>query len=236
MSKVAKRKGQVKRIAPTKGTKAAGWKELLGHRARFTPLQCARIERLEDDLAERLESLPKRLAHSLSVGRSAEALALLYGVDPYKARVAGILHDWDKVVPHDELIARAHELGIDLGVEPTLVVSLLHGMVAERELPDVYPDLPPDILQAIGRHTIGAADMTPLDDVIFVADGIEPLRPSSPGIDEVRHLVGSVTLPNLFWVSFTGGITYVVGRGRYLYPGTIDIYNGIVARGNHGYE
>jgi HD superfamily phosphohydrolase YqeK len=62
-------------------------------------------------------------------------------VDPFLARVAGILHDWDKVVPDDELVRRARELGIDFGVDLDLVRPLLHGVVAARELPALYPEL-----------------------------------------------------------------------------------------------
>ena len=72
--------------------------------------------------------------------------------------------------------------------------------------------------------------MSPLDMVVFVADRIEPLRPGTPGIEAVRALVGKASLEDLFWKSFTGGIEYVIEGGRYLYPGTIDVYNSIAAR------
>ena len=72
--------------------------------------------------------------------------------------------------------------------------------------------------------------MAPLDEVLFVADGIEPLRPDSPPIDRLRALVGRAPLDDLFWDSFVGGIVYVLEGGRYLYPGTIDVYNSLAAR------
>lgn len=196
----------------------------------YTAEQAAEIERLEHDVRLRLAPMPERLAHSLSVASTAEALAVTYDLDPYPARVAGILHDWDKVVPRPELVARARGLGIDMGVGLDLVQPLLHGIVAARELRDLYPELGPDVLQAIARHTTAAADMTPLDEVVFVADGIEPLRPSSPGTERVRALVGRAPLDEVFWRSFTEGIVYVVSGGRYLYAGTINIYNELVRR------
>lgn len=189
------------------------------------------IDRLERDLVERMgEANPKRLAHSLSVARTAEELAITYGVDPYLARVAGILHDWDKVVPRDELMSRAKALDIDFGVDLALVEPLLHGVVAARELPEVYPELPSEVFQAIERHTIGACDMTSLDAVVFVADGIEPLRTGTIGIQETRDMVGKASLDELFWNSFVGGISYVLDTRRYLYPGTVEIYNELVLR------
>ena len=195
----------------------------------YTEGQLALIRRLERDLRDRMEDVnPRRLAHSFSVATTAESLAVTYGVDPFLARVSGILHDWDKVVPAGELISRARDLGVDLGVDLELVEPLLHGIVAARELPALYPELPAEVFRAIERHTTADADMSPLDMVVFVADGIEPLRRGTIGIQETRDLVGKAPLDEVFWQSFTGGITYVVSGGRYLYPGTIDVYNKLV--------
>lgn len=204
------------------------WRPVEGEDFGYDEAQLAEIARLEGAAREQLAPKPRRLAHSLSVARTAEHLAGIYGVDPYLARVSGILHDWDKVVPPSELVERARALGIDLGVDLGRVEPLLHGMVAARELPARFPELPAAVWQAIDRHTTGAADMTALDEVLFVADGIEPLRPSSEGIEATRSLVGEVPLDDVYWNAFAGGIVYVIQTGRYLYPGTLDIYNQLV--------
>lgn len=196
--------------------------------ASWDGAQAASIARYEEALARRMAKKRKRLTHSLGVGATAEGLALLYGADAYAARVAGILHDWDKALSKDEQLAKARELGVDLGVDLELVSPLLHGITAAHTLAEEFPELGEDVLQAIERHTIGAANMTPLDMVVFVADGIEPGRPASEGIERVRSLVGEVPLDDLFWASFAGGVEYVVATERYLYPGTIDIYNQLV--------
>lgn len=194
----------------------------------YDTTQTASIERYEQAAVEQLASKPKRLAHSLSVGLTSERLACAYGVDPYLARIAGILHDWSKVLPRSESISRARELGIDLGVDLSLVEALLHGMIAARELPARFPELPSQVWQAIDRHTLGNAHMTPLDMVVFVADGIEPLRKPADAIKRQRKLVGKATLPDLYWASFSDGVAYVIETRRYLYPGTLSIYNDIV--------
>lgn len=206
------------------------WRPRAGEEFGYTAGQLAEIDRLEGAARVQLAPKPKRLAHSLSVARTAEHMAALYGVDPYLARVSGILHDWDKVVPKPELVERARALGIDLGVPLERVEPLLHGMVAARELPKRFPELPSEVWQAIDRHTTGAADMSPLDEVLFVADGIEPLRPPSEGIEATRALVGEAPLDDVYWNAFSGGIVYVIQTGRYLYPGTLDIYNQLVER------
>ena len=190
--------------------------------------QLASIEGYENAARVQLAPKPKRLAHSLSVGLTAERLAAIYGVEPYLARVAGILHDWEKVLPARESIARASGLGIELGVELALVEPLLHGMIAARELPERFPELPDDVWQAIDRHTLGNAHMSPLDMVVFVADGIEPLRKPVDAIKRQRKLVGKASLSDLYWECFSDGVSYVIETRRYLYPGTLSIYNDIV--------
>lgn len=201
------------------------WRPLPDEGVEYEPWQRLTLMRVEADTRVQLASKQRRLTHSLSVADMSEHLAVLYGVDPFLARVAGLLHDWDKVVPKEELIERAYRLGIDLGVPLHKVEPLLHGMVAARELPDRYPHLPYEVWHAIACHTSAAEDMSPLDMVLFVADSIEPLRRASDGIVRLRNMVGRSSLEDLFWESFVGGIVYVLEGGRYLYPGAIDIYN-----------
>lgn len=207
-----------------------GYKGVIGHvEPDYSAEQRALLACLEEDLKVQLARKQHRLAHSLSVASCAEGLALLYGVEPFEARLAGILHDWEKALSSEQVVARARELGIDMGVDLELVAPLLHGIVAARELPARYPEVPPDVWHAVEVHTTAASQMSPLDMVLFVADGIEPLRPRTPGIEASRSLVGEAALPDLFWDSFVGGIIYVLKGSRYLWPGTIDTYNKLAA-------
>lgn len=204
-------------------------------KAKFTADQSAVLARLDADVAQQLAAKPKRLAHSRSVAQTAEGMAVLYGVDPFLAGAAGLLHDWEKAKDNDLLVARSRELGIDLGVDLELVKPLLHGMVAARELPALYPELPDEVWHAISVHTTGGATMSGLDMVLFVADGIEPLRPKTPGIQRTRDLVTKATpLEDVYWDSFVGGIVYVLQGGRYLYPGALATYNELAARRRAG--
>lgn len=198
-------------------------------KASYTKKQRETIKRLEADLAEQLDTKSRRYAHSMFVAAECERLALIYGVDPYACRVAGILHDWDKVLTPRQLISRATKMGVDLGVSLDRVTQLLHGIVAAEELKKKYPDLPEEVFPAIARHTTGAVDMSDVDMIVFVADGIEPLRPSSPGIEQARAHVGKVSLFELYYECFTGGLIYVLETGRFLYPKALETYNELAA-------
>ena len=201
-------------------------------RPHYSEEQEATIVQLEADLAAHMRDVrPKRYEHSLSVAKTAESMAIRYGADPFLARCACILHDWDKVLSADEQVKRAIELGVDMGVDLELVQPLLHGLTAALTLPTRYPKLPPEIFRAISLHTVGSADMTALDKILFVADGIEPLRKPAPAIEHVREMVArGEDLGEVYVFMFSSGIEYVVNTRRYLYPGTIDVYNELVLK------
>lgn len=188
------------------------------------------VDRLEAGLRARMEKAkPKRYRHSLGVAQTAASMALAYGVDAYQAYIAGLVHDWDKVVPPDELVARAIAYHLPISGSPALAVQLLHGPVAAVELPQEFPDLPQPVLQAVARHTVAARDMTPLDMIVFVADAIEPGRRGEYA-DHLRSLVGEVPLEDLFLESFAEGLVYVIEGGRYVYPTAVEVYNSYVLK------
>lgn len=190
----------------------------------FSPKEQVVLARIEDLLAVRMKDARKRHLHSLGVARTAYRLAQTYDVSTFNAVAAGLLHDWDKVVPHDELVMRAIRYGIDVSGSLSMVAPLLHGPVAARELPELFPELHAAVFQAIERHTVAARDMTPLDMVVFVADTIEPGRRGDYA-DNLRAMVGTETLLDLFFACFAQGLVYVIEGSRYLYPTALDIYN-----------
>ena len=195
----------------------------------YTPEQGAILAEAEEALSVQLADKPKRLAHSLSVARTAESLAITYGVDPFDARLAGTLHDWCKALPASEQERLCRERGISFDVDLSLVSPLLHGPLAATLLPERFGWVSPQVAQAIARHTIGAPNMTPLDMVVFIADYVEPLRPATPAIERSRALVGTAPLAELCLDVAVGSISFVLETARYLYPATIDTYNSLVS-------
>lgn len=195
-----------------------------------TEEQKAELERIRAALEERMAAVkPKRYTHSLGVAKTAAALAATYGVDVFCAAAAGLIHDWDKVLDDAEMLARAAEYRIPVACSPSMVAGLLHGPVAARELPSIFPDLPKEVFQAVDRHTVGAVDMTGLDMVVFVADAIEPGRRGDYAVG-LREMAGRVPLADLYFSCFSQGLSYVISNGRFLYPRAVEIYNTYVAK------
>ena len=191
-------------------------------------LSDAFLEARERDLRERLGR--RRFEHTLGVAGTAARLARTYGVDERKARLAGLLHDWDKAYDDAGIRVRVEELG--LAVDPYVFEEmpwLLHGPTAAAELERAYPDLPADVVQAIARHTAAAVGMSDLDMIIYIPDAIEPGR-DFDGLDELRALIGTASLDELFVQTFQHILLTLVERRRRLHPATVEVWNHYVAR------
>ncbi|WP_156789794.1 bis(5'-nucleosyl)-tetraphosphatase (symmetrical) YqeK [Coriobacterium glomerans] len=186
--------------------------------------QEAVIRRIRELLAVRLASDRRREEHSLRVADTAEALARTYGADVFAATAAGLIHDWDRLLSYEELVARAARYGVPLSGPPLLVAPLLHGPVAAVELQELFPELPDEVFQAVARHTTAAPDMSALDMVVFIADGIEPGRRGEYA-DRLRAMVGQASLREVFFACLTEALAFVIKSGRYVYPLAIESYN-----------
>jgi predicted HD superfamily hydrolase involved in NAD metabolism len=179
-------------------------------------------------LKERLDEC--RLAHSLAVAETAAALAECYGVDAAQARVAGLLHDWDKGLSDEQLVGRAEHFGVDPDSHGGLF-ALLHAQTGAAAVKESFPELGDEVIQAISRHTTAAPDMTPLDMVIYVADLIEPLR-SKGELEPLRALVGQVPLEELFLKSLEMGMLHLVRAHRFIHPASLEVWNTYVSKGS----
>lgn len=117
-----------------------------------------------------------RYAHVLRVARLAAALARRHGVDPAQARTAGLLHDLARLYPAERLLRECAERGIPIGAFERANPVVLHAPLSAalaREWFGVDDDA---VLEAIRKHTLADATMSPLDEILYLADGLEPGR------------------------------------------------------------
>jgi predicted HD superfamily hydrolase involved in NAD metabolism len=165
-----------------------------------------------------------RLLHSISVSDTAQKLAEIYSVDPHKALLAGILHDWDRGLSDEQLLSRAKELALTLepGIEKAAV--LLHGPTGAVSVRQAFPGLSADIYQAIARHTTVAPDMSPLDMIIYCADALEPLRVRD-NLIPIRALVGQVSLEALFMRVFQMNWDYERSLDSFVLSSELEAYH-----------
>ncbi len=182
----------------------------------------------EAELQRRVSA--KRFAHVQGVVRMAERLACAYEVDVPRARLAALLHDWDKGYDDPGIRQRVAELGVD--ADPWVVEHLprlLHGPTAAFALGHAHPSIPREVLVAIERHTTGAPDMSDLDMVLYVADALEEGRKFGQ-VEELRGRIGRESLEELF-VDVLGYWTIlIIEAGKPLHPATADVWNAYVMK------
>jgi len=168
--------------------------------------------------------------HSERVAETAGDLASAYGLEPEPARLAGLLHDWDREQSSHALASAARDAGIELTEADVAVPYLLHARTAAVSLEQSLPGLPPAVVQAVSRHTLGAPDMSELDMVVYLADMIEPAR-TFPGVEELRDAVGTVPLGELFALGYQHSLAHLVSARRRIHPDTVAVWNSLVEGG-----
>ena len=129
-----------------------------------------------------------RYEHTLGVAYTAMCLAMRYGADMRRAELAGLLHDCAKCISNSKKIKECERYHLEITSVERKNPSLLHaklGAVYARELYGVREE---DVLSAVLWHTTGKPDMTLLEQIIFVADYMEPGRDRAPHLDEIRGL------------------------------------------------
>lgn len=181
------------------------------------------------ELIERLQGAlkPKRFHHVLRVEQTALKLAAANGVDPELASIAALCHDYAKQRPAEDFIRVIKDRHMD----PALLNygnAIWHGVVGAELVAEELGVHDQRILDAIREHTVGAAYMTKLAQVIYMADYLEPQR-DFPGVDRARRLTArslgaGVALQTL------QTLTYLMQEHLPVYPGTLTTYNAWVPK------
>lgn len=168
---------------------------------------------------------PSRYLHSISVAKTARKLARAYGYDGHVARMAGLLHDWDKALLPEKLQQRVDDFNLHYTeAEVQNMPWVLHGPTAAAVLRRDFPCFGEEVFQAIDRHTVAAPNMASLDMIVYVADKIEP----SHDVAEYKRLykqIGKVSLEELFYAVLKEGMTYLVRAGKPISYDSVTVWN-----------
>lgn len=162
---------------------------------------------------------PARFRHSRDVSRTAVRLAERWGADIEKARIAGILHDCARSLKGEALLSAVKEFGLMPSELELAQPALLHAPLGALLAQERFGVKDPEILQAIRRHTTGAAEMTLLDKIIYLADYIEPGR-NFPGVEKIREMAAH-SLGEALLEAYNRTIVFVVAGDGLLHPDTV---------------
>jgi len=119
-----------------------------------------------------LELSRSRLLHSLNVCLLSVRYAVIHGVDPDAAAIAGLLHDCAKELS----ISRQTILAKQADARELPDNALLHAPAGVKYAEERYGIKDKSIQSAIRCHTTGREEMTALDKIIYLADKLEPAR------------------------------------------------------------
>ena len=128
----------------------------------------------------------KRVPHVMGVEEEAVRLAQRWGADPELARHAGILHDCTKYLELDEQLELCDKYGVELDALERQAVKLLHSKTGACIAREVFGE-PDEVYEAIFWHTTAKENMTTLEEIIYMADYIEPNR-DFDGVERLRAL------------------------------------------------
>jgi predicted HD superfamily hydrolase involved in NAD metabolism len=165
---------------------------------------------------------PKRFKHTLGVAETAEELAHATGVCVEKARVAALLHDYARELSPETLKGLAREANLDDQFslnQPELLHASVGAFLVQRELGVTDQE----ILDAIISHTVGRRKMNTLEQIIYLADMIEPNRDYA-GVQELRA-AASQNLKTGVVAALDHTIRYLLNINKPIHLHTIDARN-----------
>lgn len=179
------------------------------------------ISELRKELKNRLNS--SRYEHTISVSFTGAALAMCHGCDPDKAELAGLLHDCAKHYSNEEIIAGCRKEMLPLTKDELKAPAVLHAKYGAWLAETRYRITDPKVLSAIRWHTTGRPAMKPLEEIIFVADYIEPRRMEAPNLPIVRPLAFSDRKECIYLI-LKDTLKYLSRKGCFVDSMTIQAY------------
>ena len=129
----------------------------------------------------------KRYNHSISVAVTAVNLATYHNENTSDAKVAGLLHDMAKELSVDDQISNIKNYGYELNEYDKNNPAIIHGFLGAYMAKELF-DINDNIFNAIRTHSMGEANMSMLQKIIFISDYVEPFRDKIDNIDYLRKL------------------------------------------------
>ncbi len=148
--------------------------------------QVYNLEEMNKKLRKYIDS--SRYYHTQGVRYTSAALAMAHRADIHLAETAGLLHDCAKCISDTKKIKICDKNKIEITQVERDNPFLLHAKVGAWIAEEKYDVHDPRILDAIRHHTTGRPGMHVLEQIVFIADFIEPRRNKSRRLPEIRQM------------------------------------------------
>lgn len=182
------------------------------------------IEKYTQIVKDRLSDY--RFYHSVCVSESAKALARRYGADENKAELAGILHDICKEDSLDDQLDIINRAGYSMTELELNNKNCYHQLSSSAYAKVVLGIDDDEILNSIRYHTTGRANMSLMEEIIYLADFISADR-EYKDIDIVRQETEKGKEYGMLYAT-KHTIKSVIDREIPLHPDTLDTYNWLI--------
>ena len=179
------------------------------------------VEEIKSMLRDRLSK--KRYNHSLGVADAALKLAQMYGEDPDRAYLAGLVHDICKEEEPEKQKELMLEGNLNLSGAELSAKALWHGPAGAYFIKSELGIEDEGVINAVRYHTVGRPSMSKLEEIIYIADLISDDR-DYKDVDKMRKLAFS-DFEKAMYEAVCYCITSVVKKQNYIPEGTLDLYN-----------
>ena len=137
----------------------------------------------------------KRYNHSINVADTCFRLAEVYGEDLIKAYTAGILHDIMKEQSPETLLSRVVTSKLHPDPVELLTPALWHAIAGAAYAKQTLGIHDKDIINSIRFHTVGRANMSDLEKIVYLGDLISKDR-SFPDVSQFRAYAFELLAPH----------------------------------------
>lgn len=179
------------------------------------------LKKYEDIIKALMKS--KRFIHSKNVAEMCLALAKKFGADEDKVYTAGILHDCRKEAEKAVMLSEAEKSGFYIDPVEKSCSKLWHGIAGAYYVKNILNIDDTDILNAIRFHTVGRANMSVTEKIVFLADMVSADR-DYPHVEKYREAVLE-DLDNGMFQTLRWSISKTVEYGSTIPITTLEAYN-----------
>ena len=118
----------------------------------------------------------KRFTHSMNVAEACYDLAEKYGADKKRCYLAGLLHDVMKEEDKPTQRVMTAESGLDPDPAELKAPALWHAVAGAVYIRDTLKITDVEVIRAVRFHTIGCAEMSLLEKIVYLGDMISEDR------------------------------------------------------------
>lgn len=173
-----------------------------------------------------------RFAHTMGVAEEARSLASIWGTDPEKAYLAGLIHDLAKEMPKEDVERMLDDIGAAGKFEDASEKVAIHGFLSAYIAESKFGISDTEILDAARYHTTGRIGMSLLEKIVYVADFTEEGRhyPQSKEVGKIARVdLDEAVLKEADYV-----IKFIIDAGRVLCPRTVEVRNSFLLKKQRG--